>query len=134
MKDLMNRKGFGEAESSECIAKLTEWGYLDDQGYARDVLRAVSSACPVGKRRAQFELRKRLIDKDLADSVTYDVYSGVSEEALASEAAGKYLNGKDIGSLKDKERERLVRWLQRRGFGFQSIYSALRGAGQGDPE
>lgn len=134
MKDLLARKGFTGSDADACIAKLTEWGYLDDQGYARDVLRAVSAACPVGRRRAQFELRKRQIDQDLARAVTDEAYAGVSEEALALEASRKYLNGKNTGSLKEKERERLVRWLQRRGFGFSSIISVLRDTGQGDPE
>ncbi len=134
LRGLLSRKGFPAADSESCVAKLKEWGYLDDQGYARDVLRAVSSVCPVGKRRAAFELRKRAIDPELARKVMDETYEGVSEEVLASEAARKYLNGKDAGSLKEKERERLARWLQRRGFGYEAIRSALSSLGQGDPE
>ncbi len=134
MRDLLARKGFPESQAEPCIASLIEWGYLDDHVYARDVLQAVSSGCPVGRRRARFELQKRLVDKELAGSVTDEFYEGVSEEALALEAARKYLNGRNAGSLKEKERERLARWLQRRGFAYESIRSVLSGAGQGDPE
>lgn len=130
----MSRKGFPDTESESCIAKLREWGYLDDQGYARDVLHAVSSECPVGRRRAAFELRKRSIDPELARAAVDETYEGLSEEVLAREAARKYLSGRKTGSLKEKERERLARWLQRRGFGYESIRSALSSLGQGDPE
>jgi len=134
MKELLARKGFTEQQSDECIAKLTEWRYLDDQGYARDVLQGVSASCPIGKRRALYELRKRMVDSELAQAVTAESYEGVSEESLAREAVRKYLNGKQEAPLHDKERDRLVRWLCRRGFGYESIYSALRDLGQGDPE
>lgn len=134
MKELLARKGFTEQESDQCVAKLTEWGYLDDQGYARDVLQAVSAPCPVGRRRALYELRKRMVDPDLARTVTTESYEGVSEEALAQEAARKYMGGRREGPLKDKERDRLARWLGRRGFGYESIRSALRALGPGDPE
>jgi regulatory protein len=134
LRGLMSRKGFQEAESEPCLAKLKEWGYLDDQEYAKDVLRAVGRECPVGKMRAAFELRKRAIDPDLARKVVDETYEGVSEEAIALEAARKYMNGKDAGSLKEKERERLAKWLLRRGFRYESVRSALSAIGQGDPE
>lgn len=134
LMELMSRKGFSEADAESCAAKLKEWGYLDDQDYAKDVLRAVMSECPVGRRRAGFELRKRAIDGSLAAQVLQEAFSGLDEENLAASAARKYLNGKDAGSLTLSERQRLARWLQRRGFGYEAIRSALRGAGQGDPE
>lgn len=134
MKDLLARKGFSEPESSACIEKLSDWGYLDDQGYAKDVLQDVSAPCPVGKRRALYELRKRMVDPALAQMVTAETYEGVSEESLAEEAVRKYLNSKREVPLHDKERDRLARWLERRGFGYESIRSALRNLGQGDPE
>ncbi|MGE5578599.1 MAG: regulatory protein RecX [Bacillota bacterium] len=134
MKDLMARKGFTESESDACIAKLTLWGYLDDQGYAKDVLEAVKAPCPIGRRRALYELRKRMVDEDLAQAVTAESYDGTSEEALAREAVRKYMDGKNPVPLTDKERVRLARWLERRGFGYEAIRTALRDAGQGDPE
>ncbi len=132
MKELLARKGFTEEESYECILKLTEWGYLDDQGYAKDVLKTLSGS--VGQRRAVYELRKRAFDPDLTRTLTAEAYEGISEDTLAEEAARKYLNGKCVCSLKDKDRDRLARWLERRGFGFSAIRSALRSLGQEDPE
>ncbi len=134
MKDLLARKGFDEPESVSCIEKLTEWGYLNDQEYAKDVLHDVSGPCPVGKRRALYELRKRMVDPALAQKVAAESYEGVSEESLAKEAVRKYLNGKREAPLHEKDRDRLARWLERRGFGYESIRTALQDLGQGDPE
>lgn len=134
LKQLMSRKGFSEADAESCAAKLMEWGYLDDQDYAKDVLQAVMQECPVGRRRAGLELRKRAIGGELAAEVLQETFSGLSEEDLALTAAGKYLSGRDAGSLTLNERQRLARWLQRRGFGYEAIRHALRSAGTGDPE
>lgn len=133
LRDLLSRKGYPRTESEPCIEKLREWGYLDDQGYARNVLHALSSEYPVGRIRAAFELRRRAVDPELAAAAIDEAYRDVSEEALASEAARKYLSGRSKGSLKQKEREKLARWLQRRGFGYESIRSALSGLGQSNP-
>lgn len=134
MKQLLSRKGYNETDAESCVAKLKEWGYLDDQGYAKDVLHAMMGECPVGRRRAVFELRKRFLDRELTKEVVDEIYSGLSEEALAKEAARRYLKGRNAGSLKGKERERLAGWLLRRGFGYAAVRSALGDAGQGDPE
>ena len=134
LRSLLSRKGFPVPASDSCIERLREWGYLDDLGYAEDALRAVFSGCPVGRRRAEYELRKRCIEPGLAEKILDEAYQGVSEEALASEAALKYLNGKDARSLKLQERARLARWLERRGFGHESIRSALSALGHEDPE
>jgi len=134
LRDLMSRKGFSEPTCDSCIERLREWGYLDDAEYARDYLRAVSSGCPLGRRRAEYELRKRSVDPLLTKAVLDEVYEGAPEEALAKEAALKYLNGRDVSSLRREERVRLARWLERRGFGHESIRSALLALGDQDPD
>ena len=126
MRDSMRRKGYPEDEVENVLQKLTEWGYLDDRGYARDILRSMIAECPLGRRRARYELSKRLFDRDLVESVVNETFESASEAEMASLAARKYLNGKSSGPVREKERERLYRWLQRRGFGTESIYSVLR--------
>lgn len=134
MRDSMRRKGYPEEDVENALLKLCEWGYLDDAGFARDILQSAISGCPLGRRRAEFELSKRLFDKELIASAVDDTYQEVREEELASLAAKKYLDGKVSGPVKEKERERLARWLQRRGFDSESIYSVLRSLEWGDRE
>ncbi|MGI6666652.1 MAG: regulatory protein RecX [Bacillota bacterium] len=129
MRESLSRKGYPDEESETAIAKLVEWGYLDDEIYSRDILRAMMNECPIGRRRAVFELSRRLFDKELIKRAVDEVFSGVGEEELAALAARKYLDRKNSGLTSERERERLARWLQRRGFGAEAIFSALRRTG-----
>jgi SOS response regulatory protein OraA/RecX len=128
MRVSLSRRGYADQESETAIDKLVEWGYLDDESYCRDILRAMLNECPIGRRRAVFELRKRLFDKELIERAVDEAFEAVGEEELAALAAQKYLGGKRSGLTTEKERERLARWLQRRGFGTEEILSALRKA------
>lgn len=136
MRESMRRKGYSEEEVEDTLAKIGEWGYLDDDGYARDILRSMISECPLGRRRAEYELSKRLFEKDLIEAVVNEAFGGLREEEMASLAARQYLdvkrNGKSSESGSEKERERLARWLQRRGFGAESVYAALRSLGRSE--
>ena len=71
--------------------------------------------CPVGRRRAVWDLVKRGFHKDLAEEEAAEAYRDLSEAYLARRAASKYLNGRRTGSLKDQERERLFRCYGVRG-------------------
>jgi regulatory protein len=138
MRESLRRKGYSDKETETAIAKLVEWGYLDDEGYSREILRAMQRTCPIGRRRAVFELTRRLFDKELIERAVDEVFAGVGEEELAALAARKYLSNKKNESTTEIERERLARWLQRRGFGFEAIHSALRRTvwttGDGQPD
>lgn len=126
VKDLLLKKGCDPEESQKCLLQLSSWGYLNDRSYAKDVLEYMLRDCPVGRQRAVWDLVKRGFDKDLAEEEAAEAYKDLSEADLARRAASKYLNGRRTGSLKDQERERLFRWLWRRGFEADAIYSVLR--------
>ncbi|HHY44841.1 MAG TPA: regulatory protein RecX [Firmicutes bacterium] len=129
MRESLRRKGYSDTEAETAIAKLVEWGYLDDKSYSREILRSMLAACPIGRRRAVFELTRKLFDKQLIEEAVDEVFAGLGEEELAALAARKYLSEKKSVLTTEKERERLARWLQRRGFGYEAISSALRTAG-----
>lgn len=127
---ILTKKGFSEEDSKACLAKLNSWGYLDDRALARDLVENMLKECPVGKRRALYELSKRLIDKETAEEIVAQVYSGLTEDDLAFEAAEKYLNGRTVTTV--KEYQRLGRWLARQGFGYEAIIRVLRNLGVKD--
>ncbi|MGI6643695.1 MAG: regulatory protein RecX [Bacillota bacterium] len=130
MESLLKRKGALESDINECIARLSEWGYLDDRRLAKDILHEALATCPIGRRRASYELLKRSFQKGISEDAVSEVFGELAEEDLAKEALSRKLRGRDLGSLKEKERVRLARWLWRRGFDGQSIRSALAGYGQ----
>ncbi len=126
MRNLLLKKGCNPEESEKCLGQLSSWGYVDDRSYVKEVLKYMLGDCPVGKRRAVYDLVKKGFDKDLAEEEATEAYKDLYEGDLARRAASKYLNGRRCGSLKDQERERLFRWLMRRGFETDAIYSVLR--------
>jgi len=126
--DILRRKGCADDDARACLAKLEEWGYLDDRSFAKDLIGSMLRACPIGKRRAHLELSKRLFQKELAEEVVREAYCGLIEEDLALEAARRYLNGKKVLSV--KEQSRLGRWLLRQGFESEIIGSVLRRLGK----
>jgi len=129
MRESLRLKGYSDKEAETAIAKLVEWGYLDDGSYSRELLRSMLNTCPIGRRRAVFELSRRLFERELIETVVDEVFTGVGEEELAALAVRKYLSQRKSGLTTEKERERLARWLQRRGFGFEAISSVLRRTG-----
>ncbi len=130
MQFMLSRKGFSSCGIKECINKLQEWGYLDDQALAENILDSMIRNVPYGKKRCYHELRKRRFDKDLAKALIYEVYSEIDERELAQTAAKHYVERKTKWTVKDKQR--LARWLFRRGFSESTIWSVVRMFGQAD--
>ncbi len=128
MRRLLGSKGYSSDEIENCIAKLGEWRYLDDRSYAADLVRAMGGAYPFGRRRALFELKKKLFSDEVVEAAVSEAYDALDEEVLAHRAAAVYLRGKDESSLKVKER--LARWLLRRGFDFETANSVAFGPGE----
>ncbi len=126
LEESLKRKGAPDEEIQSCLERLSSWGYLDDRSYARDMLAESLSGCPVARRRAVYDLVKRGISKSLAEEAADEAYGDRSEGDLAQVAAEKYLSGRQCDSLTDQERERLARWLWRRGFDGEAIRSVLR--------
>lgn len=133
MRFLLSRKGFMPDDIEACVEKLEEWGYLNDIVLARDILAAMVRNTPCGKRRCFYELEKRRFSKELIEALVQEVYSELDERCLAHAAARQYAKGRSQWTLKDAER--LARWLSRRGFTGETIFSVVRTFGPaGDVE
>ncbi len=127
MREWLERKGYEAHEIDECVARLIQWRYLDDRTYAKDLARVMVGTRLYGKRRASYELKKRLFEDNLIDSTLEEIYEAVDERALAQKAADAYLRGRTDDSLGAKQR--LARWLLRRGFDFQTAGDVAFGQG-----
>jgi len=133
MRFMLSRKGYALDDIQSCIEKLEGWGYLNDMVLARNILGAMIRNAPCGKKRCFYELRKRRFDRDLAETLIQEAYSEFDERDLAHAAAKQYAKNKTKWTLKD--RERLARWLFRRGFTEATILSVAKTFGRvGDYE
>ena len=110
VRDRLRRYGYGEESVEGVVTRLKELGYLDDEDFARLLVR--EKACKFGPRRVSAELQKSGVAADLARGVVEEEFAGRSElDQARSAAARRYNRG---GS--DAEARRVYGFLVRRGY------------------
>ena len=120
-------KGFAVEDIETAIGKLKGMGYLDDRRFAE---RWAESAIRNGRGygpRVRIELRRRGIPDGMIGDVLARLEADCSElEALAA-IMGRKFSGFDPAGADDRERRRIIGYLQRRGFSLATILTAMRG-------
>jgi regulatory protein len=120
VRDRLRRYGYGEEIVEEVVVRLKELGYLDDEDFARLVVR--EKARRYGPRRVSAELRRSGVDAELARGVVEEEFAGRSEVVQArSTAARRYNRG---GS--DAEARRVYGFLVRRGYSAEVCAEVAR--------
>ena len=125
----LSQKGYEESIITLVIAKLIKLGLLDDAQFAAQWVEAktrVGGSRPVGRRRLSSELYAKGVAKDqIADAV--EVVTNDDELALARAAASKKVRIVPTDrDLLQKERQKLMGFLQRRGFGWETVKQVTR--------
>lgn len=125
------QKGYDEGVITQVLEKLTRLGLLDDAQFAAQWVEAktrVGGSRPVGRRRLSSELFGKGVAKDqIAEAV--EKVTNEDELALARAAAGKKVRvvPSDHDVLQ-AERRKLMGFLQRRGFGWETVKQVTREA------
>ena len=120
VRDRLRRYGYGEETVEDVVVRLKELGYLDDEDFARLVVR--EKARRYGPRRVSAELRRSGVDAELARGVVEEEFAGRSEvEQARSAAARRYNRG---GS--DAEARRVYGFLVRRGYSAEVCAEVAR--------
>lgn len=121
VRDYLSKKGYSASIIEEAIARLEDYGYVDDAEFAKQF---VDSKDGWGSRRLSFELRRKGIDPETIDEV---MLSPSVEKDRCRRLAFAYLRRQ--GSRQDQAvRRRLWAHLMRRGFSREAIESAIRWA------
>ncbi|HEX5690744.1 MAG TPA: RecX family transcriptional regulator [Roseiflexaceae bacterium] len=121
IRDRLRRKEFSPEQIEATIERLTALDMLDDAAFARLWVENRQTLRPRGVSALRDELRRKGIDRAVADTI-------LSDEALTSEegnrameiarnALKKYATSPDRATFQ----RRLGGFLQRRGFGFDTI-------------
>jgi len=112
----LSDRGYDEETISATIDKMLEYGYLNDEEYAKSLARRLFSS---GKapRRIEFELQKKGIDKELAREVSSKYKENSREAALKIAEKYKIETEKDLA--------RLGRKLASYGYETSLIYDIL---------
>ena len=113
---------YSEREAAEAVAKMIDFGYVDDRKYARHL--AEKYFASYGKKRVSEELYKRGIDRETAAEAIEETYN----RETTAEKISALIKIKTQGNFpKDrKERDKLFAFLCRKGFSSGEIADALR--------
>ncbi|SRR5581483_8172403 len=110
------------------LARLKDYGYLDDRGFAESFARARLENQRFGKFRVLRELRARRVAPSVAERSVGRVYDGVDEERLIEEALRRKYRNRSSEALfnDDSETAAAYRRLLRAGFTSASIVRVLK--------
>ena len=113
------------------IARLREYGYLDDERYALGYASSKVRQQPIGRRRLELSLARKKVDRSVADEALDQVFAETSEEALLDRALEKRVRLR--GRPKTRaEAKSLFDHLLRQGFPFELVSQKVRTASKAD--
>ena len=111
------------------IARLREYGYLDDERYALGYASAKLRQQPIGRRRLQQSLQMKKVDRAVADEALDQVFAETPEEELIDRAIEKRVRLR--GRPKTRaEAKSLFDHLLRQGFPFELVSEKVRAVSQ----
>jgi regulatory protein len=123
MQSKVEREETGTAKIDKVIARLKEYGYLDDTAFAENYTQLRQQNEKFGQRRVRQELGRKGIAQQTISAAIEQKYAEVSEEALARQ----HLERKRIRKPENqKETARVMRRLVTAGFSVGVIYKILR--------
>jgi regulatory protein len=115
------------------IARLREYGYLDDERYALTYASSKVRQQPVGRRRLEQNLVMKKVDRKVAGEVLDQVFAETPEEELIDRAIEKRVRLR--GQPKTRaEAKSLFDHLLRQGFPFELVADKVRAAAKADPD
>jgi regulatory protein len=107
------------------IARLREYGYLNDERLAFGYASYKVKQKPVGRRRLERDLKLKQIESKVADEALELIYAETSEEQLIDQAIAKRLRirGRPQNRAQAKS---LFDHLLRQGFPFELVSEKVR--------
>jgi len=122
---LLQRKGTTEAVVEAVIARLREYGYLNDERLAFSYASYKVKQKPLGRRRLERDLKFKKIDSGVANEALEMVFAETPEEQLIDQAIAKRIRIR--GKPKNRaEAKSLFEHLLRRGFEFELVSNKVR--------
>lgn len=122
---LLERHGVTDKLVDEVIARLKEYGYLDDERYALSYASLKVKQRPIGRRRLQQDLKMKQVPGAVVDEALNLVYAETSEAELIDRAIEKRIRLR--GQPKTRpEAKSLFDHLLRQGFAFELVSEKVR--------
>ena len=109
----------------DVVARLYELSYLDDEAYATDYVRNRFASKKYGPVRIRRELVERGIDRPVAERAVDDLFEDEDPVAAARAHAEKRWARLSDEDDPRRRKQKLYRYLRRRGFTSDTIYPIL---------
>jgi regulatory protein len=122
---LLEKEWTDEAAVTYALAKLKEYGYLDDERYAFSFASYRVKQKPVGRRRLERDLKTKKVSKETADAALELVYQETPEEELIARAIEKRTRLRGRPTTR-QETKSLYDHLLRLGFSYDLIIRKVR--------
>jgi regulatory protein len=123
LADRLTRRGFDPTTIEQVLVRLRSEGALDDRRAAAAVVRTAVEIKRHGRWRAQRELDRLGVDREIAAEVVDEIFGTINETQLIERALSARLRG----PIADRRQfDRLYRYLIRRGFASDQALLALR--------
>jgi len=107
------------------IARLEEYGYLNDERFAFSYASLKVKQRPVGRRRLERDLKLKKVENSVAEGALELVYAETPEEQLIDAAIEKRIRVR--GKPKSRiEAKKLFDHLLRQGFEFELVSDKVR--------
>ena len=122
---LLRGKNTDEEVVETVIARLREYGYLNDERFAFSYASYKVKQKPVGRKRLERDLKFKKVDSSVANEALEMVFTETPEEQLIDQAIAKRLRIR--GKPKNRaEAKSLFDHLLRQGFAFELVSEKVR--------
>jgi regulatory protein len=122
---LLRGKATNQEVVEEVIARLREYGYLNDERFAFSYASYKVKQRPIGRRRLERDLKFKKIDNAIANEALELVYAETPEEQLIDQAIAKRIRIR--GKPKNRaEAKSLFDHLLRQGFPLEVVSDRVR--------
>lgn len=126
LRERLLEKEWTNAEAVDAaIAKLSEYGYLDDERFAESFAASRVRQKPVGRTRLARDLRMKKIPRDTAEAALDTVFTATPEDELIDEAIARRVRLRGRPQTRE-ETKRLFDHLLRRGFTYDLVIRKVR--------
>jgi regulatory protein len=119
-------KGVSDTLVKKTIVRLQDSGYLDDRKFARQW---AESAIRNGRGygvRLRLDLARRGVQDEIVNDLLATIAAEYDEMETLTALLSRKFAGFDQASASDREKRRVMQYLQRRGFSTAAIFNAFR--------
>ncbi len=127
---LLEKMWTDEAIVDAVIEKLSDYKYLDDEQFARDVALSRLRQKPQGRRKLQMTMSQKKLDKDVAEKAFSEAFDSMPEADLIDRAIQKRLRIKGRPETRE-DIKKFLDHLLRQGFEYDLIRDRMAAIADG---